>query len=452
MKHSSIKRFIIMLIVTVTVTASLSSCGALIELFGKKNTALTINLTLDNVTVNADNHFIFGLGGGTITVDNSALALTKISYKKSNDVICSTLNDDKWQSTRQLENISENENTVEYLVEGIDSIKIQYFVAPGHKTLEECDIGELMLYGADGKSVSWSIINANGQKADDKEYNLHISGETNVLITELKGKYRQGEVVEIATSVICDADLYIYLNGERIRQTSADAPYWTYCFTMPARDSELFFDITSTQYLMLNAVCPFLVSTDVNKITQIRIENGNETVVDGVLKEIRYWDSDADIEDIFNQLAEMTMVEIPRNMAQIAGAGYKKISIFTEDGVHEIVAGDGCIIAFDGKYYRMGQLSGSSDVPVYNSFVTHSKNVNVCRKSDGSTVGEFSDLGKLEFCEYNGSIDGYSQQYYLDTVFGRLDIISNNMFGMAKGNGIVYYQITGDVDFSSVLE
>jgi len=72
-------------------------------------------------------------------------------------------------------------------------------------------------------------------------YHLTLSGENNYLAVPLESKYPAGEVVEIVTQVIMDADIVIYLNDELVEKTYHGTPNWKYQFIMPAKDSTLEF-------------------------------------------------------------------------------------------------------------------------------------------------------------------------------------------------------------------
>ncbi|MPN00500.1 hypothetical protein SDC9_147695 [bioreactor metagenome] len=76
-------------------------------------------------------------------------------------------------------------------------------------------------------------------------YLLTLTGEYQSVTTNLKESYEPGVVVEFETNVIYDADLDVYLNGQKIVKTYSDQPYWKYEFTMPEQNSVLDFVIVS---------------------------------------------------------------------------------------------------------------------------------------------------------------------------------------------------------------
>ncbi len=56
------------------------------------------------------------------------------------------------------------------------------------------------------------------------------------VIKSIPQKAECGETVEIQTCVIMDADIEIYVDGEKIDRTHFDSDYWGYTFTMPDHD------------------------------------------------------------------------------------------------------------------------------------------------------------------------------------------------------------------------
>ncbi len=73
-----------------------------------------------------------------------------------------------------------------------------------------------------------------------KKYSLNIMGDIDLLyLDEIKTKYEQGEVVEIKTKILFDAEIEIYVNNVQVPKTDSDGVYWLYKFYMPNCDSWL---------------------------------------------------------------------------------------------------------------------------------------------------------------------------------------------------------------------
>ena len=54
--------------------------------------------------------------------------------------------------------------------------------------------------------------------------------------TALPTAAKPGEIVELRTQVLYDADLHVYVDGREIEKTHFDSDYWGYSFAMPEKD------------------------------------------------------------------------------------------------------------------------------------------------------------------------------------------------------------------------
>ena len=103
------------------------------------------------------------------------------------------------------------------------------------------------------------------------------SNEYNIVYEDLDGwliegyfpnSAKEGDTVILRANPIMDADLELYVNGEKINQTYADYDYWEYVFTMPAED------VTVTK----KVVEGFLPDPGVGDIEVTLAEAGFETI------------------------------------------------------------------------------------------------------------------------------------------------------------------------------
>lgn len=75
-------------------------------------------------------------------------------------------------------------------------------------------------------------------------YSLTVEGDKTVLVEKFKNYYEAKETIKFKTYIIYDADLLVYLNGEKLIQTDYDSKYWTYSFKMPEKNSTIEFIIS----------------------------------------------------------------------------------------------------------------------------------------------------------------------------------------------------------------
>ena len=75
-------------------------------------------------------------------------------------------------------------------------------------------------------------IDVGGTDAQDK-YKLTVEGHTEYVYTdELKSIYDEGELVEVKTNILMDAEIEMYINNVRVPKTDSDGDYWLYKFYM----------------------------------------------------------------------------------------------------------------------------------------------------------------------------------------------------------------------------
>lgn len=64
-----------------------------------------------------------------------------------------------------------------------------------------------------------------------------LTGDTDVVYEDsIKGNYLPGHIVELKTHVLMDADIEVYMDGEKIPKTHYDSDYWGYKFIVPSNN------------------------------------------------------------------------------------------------------------------------------------------------------------------------------------------------------------------------
>ena len=67
-------------------------------------------------------------------------------------------------------------------------------------------------------------------------YELSELGSLAEILTALPESARSGEIAEIRSSVVLDADMHIYLDGQELKKTHYDSDYWGWAFVMPEKN------------------------------------------------------------------------------------------------------------------------------------------------------------------------------------------------------------------------
>ena len=76
-----------------------------------------------------------------------------------------------------------------------------------------------------------------------KWYTVNVTEGAEYVINDMRKGAYSGTIIEINTSVICDADIRITANGTEIPMTHYDSDYWGYYFVMPEDNVEVTIEI-----------------------------------------------------------------------------------------------------------------------------------------------------------------------------------------------------------------
>ena len=75
-------------------------------------------------------------------------------------------------------------------------------------------------------------------------YSIGYNGDAADLLTFAPSAAKAGDVLELKTGVLYDADIHVYVDGQEIERSHYDSDYWGYSFIMPDKDVR----ITATFY------------------------------------------------------------------------------------------------------------------------------------------------------------------------------------------------------------
>lgn len=80
--------------------------------------------------------------------------------------------------------------------------------------------------------------NPFGNDTGEKDYSIRLSGNESDVVSAPKNA-KGGETVEIKTVILYDADIEVYVDGEKIEKSHYDSDCWIYSFIMPEHDVEV---------------------------------------------------------------------------------------------------------------------------------------------------------------------------------------------------------------------
>ena len=206
----------------------------------------------------------------------------------------------------------------------------------------------------------------------------------------------------------------------------------------------------------LNELYPWIDELHEEDIVQVRFEHAAIGVAPGHLKEIAYSTSRVDIANTYHLLfCELTAIS--NAQGQISGGGYVKYDFLTAGGATYSVTVSNGTLFLDNQYYQLLDpfyyAFQNADLNC-NSFITYAPYYDdyeiFTYANESVKVGDFSGLGELEFCRYNGIVE-HPPRYYLRSDAVNLLILSKDQFMIEHDNNTIVYRITGKKDFSALF-
>lgn len=309
-----------------------------------------------------------------------------------------------------------------------------------------------------------------------------ITYETTEYLADVSGcnpdYEKAGETVTIATHILTDVDLVVFVNGEMIEQIHSDVPYWLYTFTMPADPVHITFKTRGVEYLAYYE--PWLSELSADDIAVIKESNEIAGLAPGnFITHYTVTDSEniATLLDCYKSTGMLCCWEDEH--WQIDGGNKRTVTFTLTDGtVHalEFYAGYYAPLAFSSlTHFHVSNLPKLEDVEGRTesySFITATENCGIYSVKDDRQwggvgylpsyqVGVGTFLKDLEFVEYHGAVPENEPYYcilgeYFETEYA-IYVQDGSLFFMWSGNGygdtqVTYYKLLGGVDLFTLIE
>ena len=245
----------------------------------------------------------------------------------------------------------------------------------------------------------------------------------------------------------------------------ADAPGVVYGYGEHINnDADLFCDVCGylmeintelpLEYLLRDQVgAEWLYEITADDIVELRITRGYEGVGPGTMRYVFSSTLTAPISRILNEFFNMGVTLIPKEEALVPGGSVATFEFFLNDGTkREFVFNDGCHHDTEhDAYYRLPYCPTFNDVPEYTSYCQFVAidGWDKCEVWCDTPIMEpyfvcDIPLEELKFnvTDYNVGVGVSTYQYFIETDFGRLGFITNDVFFIV-GQGGPYYQLVG---------
>jgi len=298
-------------------------------------------------------------------------------------------------------------------------------------------------------------------------YELEVTGSKNELLTPLRSHYPAGQEVTFELPILCDAGIYVFLNGKQIDEDSYDSDLGIryFKFVMPAEKATLhltFDKFYGVDYYDFKDVCSdysIITSRGIDKVA-LRIYDYE----DGTPFITTHYSTKAEDIERFQGILNNRLMKVDSD--RTADRHLYRYYVFynvdyspRENAYVDQLRGQ---IDFVGDYYsylwNMTSMPQSfafvddgytlptvedPDLTTYSFKRTHKK----CYiKSYGGDLIPimYTSLESIEFIPYTGSGDELLNiGYFLDTEYGRIDLLSPTVFGF-DGK---YYEIVKNANY-----
>ena len=312
-----------------------------------------------------------------------------------------------------------------------------------------------------------------------------ITYETTEYLANVRGcnpeEEKAGERVTIVTHILMDADLVVYVNGEKIEQIPYDAAGWGYTFVMPDEEVYIEFDVVGTIYLWEFET--WLTKIPVEDIVMLKETNEIAGIAPGNFK-THYAVTDSEsIAQLFSRYQSLGM-EHCKDDCYVPGGLSRTVTFMLEYGSEY---GEEYKISFYQGLYVPNSFSSLShyhviDMPSVADYPSHAESYSIITATESCgiytvkaeetkwgtyeyvpdvQVGEGEFLGGLNFIEYHGAVPENEPNYcIIGEYFGDragIYVIDSRLFFITLGNGYgdtirVYYEVLNYFDLYMLIE
>lgn len=269
-------------------------------------------------------------------------------------------------------------------------------------------------------------------------YNCVVSEGEDLLIESLENKYYAGEKIEVKTRVIYDADIVVYVNGNKISRTHFDSDYWGYEFVMPEEDVIIELDVDGSKdfYFYLDSLYSWVNEINIENVIEVAREEAAIGVAPGSFTNIVYSTLEDDIKKAFAVL-QSPLVQVSVGNEIAPGGKYVEYTFKTLTKEYSLYINNGNIYC-NGQYYTIiNELTEfDNSLPIYHSFISYDNTYKVYEKND-VLISEQIGIDKYIFIESYDEvvIDVTKSIGYFITEFGKMYIFDSNTFLLYKEDG-----------------
>lgn len=259
---------------------------------------------------------------------------------------------------------------------------------------------------------------------------------------------------------VCNYELHHEHTGKYLMGETSH--YYQYTCGCPSPDiaemhtdytGDGFCDVCGYQYTPTNhflrdqAGCEWLYDISANDISKIKIISEYVGVEPGSFKYISTSTDKKVIERIFEAYYLLDTFPIPKENGLICGGGAYTIKFILKDGSEKIIyLNNGNYLDSNGNYFELLYIPKFSDSDEqFNcfGFITY-QGTGIVRDGDNNQICEVL-MDEFEFIALNEdiSMQPTNYRYTVETEFGKLAFIQNDLFYMVYEHNRTYYKLVG---------
>ena len=299
-------------------------------------------------------------------------------------------------------------------------------------------------------------IGSSGSVLTDM-YSVEVTGSTDSLKERIPELIQAGSKVEIKANPVTDITLHVFINGEEVKMSHFDSDYWGFEFIMP--EENITIHLTYDQFYGKNDYTfseLYYWVDSLKNVDKVAIYNKDYTYKS--FSEIYYITKQSDIKcmiDILKQplikydsiesdgLLYDNIIPIEFRTTIIYYEGEYAYSLnFTNNMLYwndfstsqrfkfkdDNYVVPNAILEYESKTYKFEYDGLSSDVK---------------KIDDDSFVERFFNINSIEFIEYDGGIPGVKPIYYIDSRYGKIELIDEHIFKLNEK----YYKIATGTEY-----
>ena len=292
-------------------------------------------------------------------------------------------------------------------------------------------------------------------------YRVTVTGETEHLGNIVLPFYKAGDTVEMKIPKICDAEISVYVNDEKLSGVEYDSDYNLFEFVMPHEDVTVHLTFDSF-YGRVNYTFDELLYWVENLETGIGGVpiNGVSVTINNFSDETsfiekRYSEKQQDI-DSFKAITDQPLVKsdyevlVETNCA-FTYTFYCNDNPYTSDWVGDLEFADNFFshfynltsypqpFKFENPNYTLPTIE-NPDYVTY-SFRREPRVIYVEKYNDDSFSERYDYMTYVEFVPYEGSELDIEPEFYFDTKCGRVNLLNSTVFEL---NGEYYEIVSGE--------